>query len=220
MTNTKMSRVFIIANGEPDFPDSVASVIAPDDIIICADGGSNHAAALGIRPNIVVGDMDSISDALLQEFQAQGTELRKYPRDKDSNDLELALQAALELSCSEILCLSILGRRQDHSLTNTFLLGRYASLGNKISILGSTWQAQFVTSQQPCTFNGAPGDIFSLTPMVATVYGVTVKGVKWALTDETLPWGGSRTVSNEFLGDCVSVTLNEGIMLAFHYRSS
>lgn len=213
-----MPRVFIFANGEPDFPDSIVSLIAADDVVICADGGSNHASSLGIHPRIIVGDMDSITAANLDRFKRHGTDIRKYPRDKDASDLELALQAAMEFSPSEIFCSSVLGKRQDHSLTNTFLIGRYASLGSKISLLGASWQGQFVTMEQPCTFNGTPGDIFSIIPMVATVHGVTVEGVKWPLINETLPWGSSRTVSNEFVGAQVSVRLGDGLLLAFHYR--
>lgn len=212
-----MPRVFIFANGEPDFPQSIVAQIAPEDVVICADGGSNHANNLGVKPQIVVGDMDSISPETLERFKLHGAEIRKYPRDKDASDLELALQAAMELSPSEIFCSSVLGRRQDHSLTNTFLIGRYASLGSKISLLGANWQAQFVTKEQPCSFSGAQGDIFSIIPMVATVCGVTVEGVKWPLNSENLPWGSSRTVSNEFIGSHVSVRLTEGLLLAFHY---
>ena len=53
--------------------------------------------------------------------------------------------------------------------------------------------------------------------MVATVCGVTVEGVKWPLDGEDLPWGSSRTVSNEFICNDVSVKLTEGLLLAFHY---
>jgi thiamine pyrophosphokinase len=213
-----MPRVFIIANGEPDFPDLITSAIGLDDLIICADGGSNHAVNLGIKPNLIVGDMDSISTASLDQFKKCGTEIRQFPRDKDASDLELALQAAIEYSPSEILCMCVLGRREDHSLTNTFLIGRYAGLGNKISILGAAWQAQFVTSRLPCTFTGSAGDILSLIPMVATASGVTANGVKWPLDNASLPWGSSRTVSNEFIAEQVSVTLTDGLLLAFHYR--
>ncbi len=194
-------------------------MVAPGDFVICADGGSNHAISLGIKPNLIVGDMDSVDPVVLDQLKTQGAEIRKYPRDKDSSDLELALQAAIELAPSEIFCLSVLGRRQDHSLTNTFLIGRYASFGGKISLMGSTWQAQFVTKEQSCAFSGSPGDIFSIIPMVATVSGVTVDGVKWPLVNETLPWGSSRTVSNEFLFGRASVSLTAGLLLAFHYRA-
>lgn len=213
-----MPRVLIIANGEPDFPDSIVSIIKSDDVVICADGGSNQAIRLGIIPRLIVGDLDSIEPNTLEGFKVSGTEIRKYPRDKDASDLELALEAAMEFAPDEILCTGVLGNRQDHSLTNTFLIGRYASLGSKISLLGATWQAQFVTNTQPCIFMGCPGDIFSIIPMVATVYGVTVDGVKWPLRDELLPWGSSRTVSNEFMDQRVSVRLTDGLLLALHYR--
>lgn len=213
-----MPRVFIFANGEPDFPDDLVDLIEPDDIVICADGGSNHAVSLGIEPTIVVGDMDSIASGTLADFERQGVDIRKFPKDKDESDLELALRVAVDFNPSEIICMSVLGRRQDHSLTNTFLLGRYASLGNSVDLIGASWNGQFITRSRSCLFRGTPGDIVSLIPMIATVSGVAIDGVKWPLNDTTLPCGSSRTLSNQFISDTVSVKLDEGLLLAFHHR--
>jgi len=214
-----MPRVFIIANGESDFPISLPTIVNKNDIVICADGGSNHAIAFGIKPTIVVGDMDSISSETLVDFEKQGVDLRRFPRDKDASDLELALTAAVEFNPTEITCLCVLGNRQDHAMTNTFLLGRFAELGSKVTILGATWHAQFITKKHPREFSGTAGDILSLIPMVAIVSGVTVKGVKWPLSNSTLEWGSSQTVSNEFVDQRVSITVEQGLVLAFHYRN-
>lgn len=214
-----MPRVFIIANGQPDFPQNLKGIIGENDVIVCADGGSSHATTLGVSPNIILGDMDSSSPEILLNFQSKGADIRRFPRDKDASDLELALTAALEFSPFEITCLSVLGNREDHALTNTFLLARFAGLGHRITAMGANWQAQFITTKHPRVFDGKTGDILSLIPMVATVSGVEVRGVKWPLENATLQWGSSRTVSNEFLENQVSVSLSEGLMLAYHYQS-
>lgn len=213
-----MPRVFIIANGEADFPYGLQSLITRNDIVICADGGSNHAVSQGIRPTIVIGDMDSIAPATLSDFEKHGVDIRKFPKDKDASDLELALDVAVSFNPTEIVCTCILGNREDHSLTNTFLLARFASQNNRVNLMGSSWQGHFITRTNPREFNGAPGDILSLVPMIATVSGVTISGVKWPLSNATLPWGSSHTVSNEFIEQQVSIALEEGLVLAMHYR--
>ncbi|MBX3077442.1 thiamine diphosphokinase [Candidatus Obscuribacterales bacterium] len=212
-----MPRVFIIANGQADFPFSFPSLISSNDIVICADGGSNHAAELGVKPAIVIGDMDSVAPELLLQYQQGGVDIRRFPKDKDASDLELCLEAAVGFNPTEITCICVLGNREDHSLTNTFLLARYASRNNKVTMLGSNWQAQFITKQHPREFTGTPGDIVSLMPMTATVAGVTIEGVKWPLENAELAWGSSHTVSNEFAQTHVSIKITTGLILAIHY---
>jgi thiamine pyrophosphokinase len=213
-----MPRVFIIANGQADFPFSLSSLISENDVLICADGGSNHATELQVEPNIVIGDMDSIAPATLARYEQNGVDIRKFPKDKNASDLELCLEVAVGFNPTEITCLCVLGNREDHSLTNTLLLARYASRNNKVTILGSNFQAQFITKQHSREFTGTPGDIISLMPMTATVSGVTITGVKWPLTNANLSWGSSHTVSNEFAESHVSISITDGLVLAMHYH--
>lgn len=214
-----MTRVFIIANGQLDVPPTLSNSIEVDDIVICADGGSNHATQFGIKPSIVIGDMDSIAAATLSDYERTGVDIRKFPKDKDASDLELCLEAAIGFNPSEIICTCVLGNREDHSLTNTFLLARYASKNNKITLVGSNWRAQFITKQHAGEFFGSPGDVISLMPMIATVSGVTIDGVKWPLQNASLPWGSSHTVSNQFVEPRVSVSILDGLVLAMHYQT-
>ncbi len=212
-----MAKAFVFANGEPDFPNSLSELIDKSDAIICADGGTLHAASLNLLPTIIIGDMDSIPEPLLKTYEQQGTDIRKYPRDKDASDLELSLQAAA--GADEIICLCALGKRQDHSLANILLFAKYATDKNKIVLLGRSWRAQFVTASHPANFSGESGDTLSLIPISNTVTGVTINGAKWPLQDATLHWGSSRTISNVFLNNKISINLNGGMLLAFHYAS-
>ncbi|MBX9667690.1 MAG: thiamine diphosphokinase [Candidatus Obscuribacterales bacterium] len=215
-----MAKAFVFANGEPDFPDALSEIIDTADVIICADGGTLHAASLALLPTIIIGDMDSIPEPLLKAFEQQGSETRKFPRDKDASDLELSLQAAVQLAADEIVCLCALGGRQDHALANILLFAKYATDRSKIVLLGRSWRAQFVTPLQAANFTGESGDTLSLIPISNTVTGVTICGARWPLDDATLHWGSSRTISNVFLEKTVSVNLHDGLMLAFHYAKS
>src|SRR5512145_747144 len=97
-----MQRIIIFANG--DLPDlnKVRSLLRADDFIICADGGTRHAFALGLMPNLVIGDMDSISKAHWQRVQEAGVPIELFPPDKNETDLELAINRAVEFEPDEI----------------------------------------------------------------------------------------------------------------------
>lgn len=212
--SSKGTRAFIIANGEADLPGTLDA--RDSDLIVCADGGSNHLEKLGVKPHIIVGDLDSISQSLLAEFEKNGVTVKKYPREKDASDLELAIEEAVKAGPDEIVCVAVFGGRPDHALTNVSLLGRFAERKIKISILGATWRAQFVTADQPAELNGKTGDLFSLVPLSARIEHATVSGAKWPLAGTDLTWGNSLTLSNVFEQDQVNVSVKAGLMLVFH----
>lgn len=98
-------RAVIFANGVLNNLQDIHNIILPDDLIIAADGGMTHCRALGIKPSIVIGDLDSLDPDYLKSFQTSGTEIISYPINKDQTDLELALRKALDLGFDEILLL-------------------------------------------------------------------------------------------------------------------
>ena len=95
-----MTRTIIFANGELTNIEKARALLKADDYIICADGGTRHALALGLKPNLIVGDLDSVTDAELQKANAK---VVQYPRDKNKTDLELALNHALEKKPNSLL---------------------------------------------------------------------------------------------------------------------
>ena len=114
-----MSRTIIFANGELPNMEKARTLVKADDYVICADGGTHHALALGLRPNLIIGDLDSVTDAELQKANAK---IVKYPRHKNETDLELALNHALEQQPTSILIIAALGNRLDQTLGNISLL--------------------------------------------------------------------------------------------------
>ena len=105
-----MQRIIIFANGE--LPDLNKARLLPrsDDYIICADGGTHHALALGLQPNLVIGDMDLLKEGQWQNLEKTGIPIELYPHDKNETDLELAIMRAIELEPKEILVIAAAGR--------------------------------------------------------------------------------------------------------------
>src|SRR5688572_11137274 len=116
-------RIIIFANGELPNLEKARALIKPDDFIMGADGGTRHALAFGLKPSVIIGDMDSLpSNFQLSSFDG---EVVLYPKDKNETDLELAINHAVTLNPDEILILAALGGRMDHTLANIALLSNF-----------------------------------------------------------------------------------------------
>src|SRR5262245_51998571 len=117
-----MPRIIIFANG--DLPDlnKARTLLHPDDYIICADGGTRHALSLNIKPNLIIGDMDSTDKVQLQKLREGGVEIELFLRDKNETDLELAITRAVQLNPEQIIIIAALGGRLDQTLANIALL--------------------------------------------------------------------------------------------------
>ncbi len=114
-----MPRIIIFANGELPNIEKARVLVKSDDYIVCADGGTHYALAFGLRPNLIIGDLNSVTDAELQKANAK---IVKYPRNKNETDLELALNRALEQQPTSMLIIAALGNRLDQTLGNISLL--------------------------------------------------------------------------------------------------
>jgi thiamine pyrophosphokinase len=211
-----MSRIVIFANGEIFDIELVRRLVQPADLILCADGGSHHALALGLRPDMIIGDLDSIDNDDRAKIQAAGIPVHEYSHDKDETDLELTIQYAVEHEPSAIVIIGALGRRLDHTIGNIALLSS-PSLASVDIRLDDGLEEVFFCRQQ-ATVQGAPGDLVSLIPWGDTVSGVRTSGLKWPLHGETLYADKTRGISNEMLDGTAAVTISSGLLLVIHRR--
>jgi thiamine pyrophosphokinase len=122
MRKYSMTRILIFANGLLPDPQKARSLVQPGDFIICADGGTRHALAMGLDPGLVIGDFDSLVLDESEKAERAGAQIVRYPHDKDETDLELALNHALELKPSSVVIVAALGERLDQTLGNIALL--------------------------------------------------------------------------------------------------
>lgn len=190
-------------------------------IVVAADGGARHAAALGVRIDRWVGDGDSISPAELEALAAAGVAIERSPADKDDSDAELALLAVLEARVDAVTIVGALGGpRIDHALANVGLLGHpglagvdawlYDEHGARLSLLVAPDAAGAPVARE---LEGRPGDLVSLVPEGGTAIGVTTEGLRFPLRAEPLLLGRTRGVSNVRTGTVARVTLQAGRLL-------
>ena len=208
----QIKRVVIIANGTLNDLKFYRKRIREDDYLICADGGANHALAMGLIPHLVVGDLDSIDDEVRQELCRVSTEFLQYPSEKEKSDLELALDKAIELRPGKIVLIGVFGgRRMDHTFANIMLMNVPLNCGIAVEIFDEDHEVRLVNSG--VTIKGQAGDYLSLLPLTAEVKEVVTEGLKYPLTGETLFFSSSRGLSNEFTGREASIKLRSGILL-------
>ncbi|MGB2894741.1 MAG: thiamine diphosphokinase [Anaerolineales bacterium] len=216
-----LERTLILTNGELVNGPALKARIETwsPDYVIAADGGNRHALTLGLKINLVVGDLDSIEDAQRETLQTQGTQFEHFKTVKDETDLELALLRAVEQGAAEIAVVGIVGDRLDMVLANIHLL----TLEVLSPIRTEIWlghQTAWLIRPPGDGFEGDPGDTLSLIPLKGDAMGVTTTGLAYPLLGDTLYFGSSRGVSNVMEREVCRVKLSEGILLAVHTQAA
>ncbi len=212
-----LQRIVIFANGEiPDLKKARA-LLHEDDYIICADGGTRHALALRLKPNLVIGDMDSIQKNQWQRLQKSGISVELFPRDKNETDLELAIHRAAEFQPEEIIIIGALGGRLDQTLGNIALIGSSFLASHNIRLDDGVEEISLCRNQ--VRVHGRSGDTVSLIPWQGAVTGIQTTDLKWPLSTETLYPDKTRGISNEMTGDSASITIESGLLLVVHRRA-
>lgn len=193
------------------------AVKIPDGaLVIAADGGLYHTARLGIRPDIFLGDFDSASrtDA--------GADCVVYPSEKDYTDSFLAVEYGIKQGCTVFEIYGALGgKRLDHTVANLQMLEHFAVLGYTLRLHGDGQVVTEVSNlpeksgKQSVTlpFSEAMHGYLSLFAMGGSVTGVTLRGLKYPLTDATLTTDFPLGVSNEFCGIPSEVRFSRGTLM-------
>ena len=203
--------VVVITGGDPVDRAHLAEV--PEGArVIAADSGVDHAIALGLSVDHVIGDFDSVSPEGLAAATDGGATVDRHPVAKDATDLELALDAAVALGASRIHVLGGHGGRLDHLLANVLLLARPQHAA--VTVTARMGAARVAVVRDHATLSGPVGDLVTLLPVHGPAVGVTTTGLLYPLSDEDLPVGTSRGVSNELVHDPATVTLTAGVLVA------
>jgi thiamine pyrophosphokinase len=214
LTGGEQMKAIIIANGQIHDSDFHRSLIAPTDLVICADGGARNALALGLQPQVVIGDLDSLDSDLQAQLEGEGCQVLAHPARKDETDLELALYCAIEHEVDEILILGALGGRIDQTLANVLLLALPELRSVKTRIINGKQEVFLIKNE--ALIEGQVGDTLSLLSLTEEVAGIYTEGLEYPLENGTLYLGPARGVSNVLTARQVRVQVGQGLLLAVH----
>lgn len=200
-----MSRFTILLGGDLVRTPRLAAQAAATRVI-AADSGIRHAAALGAVPELWVGDFDSVSRQMEEDYADVPREV--FPPAKDFTDGELAIEKALERGATELLLAGAFGgARADHAHLHLTIAIRLAERGVPV-LLSSGGQEGVPLLSGRAAFDYEPGTIFSILGF-DDLSGLSVSGARWPLDSVEVAFGSSLTISNEVTGS-LAIELSSG----------
>ncbi|HUH66724.1 MAG TPA: thiamine diphosphokinase [Syntrophales bacterium] len=209
--------IIVVAGGEirdmEFFRSKVSQLRAAE--IICADSGARYLHAIGLVPDVIIGDMDSIGPGVLRYFTERGSRIIRFPEGKNETDTQLAMEQAFGSAPDEIYVFGAFGTRIDHALANISLLAMGVKKGIDIRLIDE-WCETFVAGRK-CTIIGEPGQTVSLLPLSDTVTGITLKGFEYPLANGTMEIGRPYGVSNRLAAAKGVITVEAGSLLVIRY---
>ena len=209
-------RVLILTGGtvEEDFAKDYISKWKPDQVIT-ADKGLLYAKKLNIKPDIILGDFDSCSKDVMQEFSTDKKII--VPCEKDDTDTGLAIQKAIETGADEILMIGGTGTRLDHVMGNFGQLFYAHSNGVKAELVDANNRIRVLNHEDTISKKDQFGKYVSLIP-IYEARGVTLTGFKYPLKDHTLVFEQSLAISNELEAEEGIISFSEGNLLLIESR--
>jgi thiamine pyrophosphokinase len=193
--------------GEGPSPELAAKLAAQSDLVVAADSGLMAAEAAGLRPDWIVGDMDSLDDLRRLEAYPDSRVIRS-PRDKDDTDTELLLALLWEQGCAEVWLAGGGGGRLDHLLAVQALFERERSPDRWITAMEDIRRVG-----EGQTLEADRGGIVSVFPLGTGPWEAESRGLKWPLA--ALPWKrGFFGISNIAAAEGFSIRAIRGIFLA------
>jgi thiamine pyrophosphokinase len=212
-----VSPTIIFANGEIDEGLAVTRLLKQcgNCFVIAADGGAHMAEHFNKPIDLLIGDMDSVSAALLQRLEMESTEVVRYPREKDFTDLELALLEAVKRGARQIYVIGALGGRFDQTMANISLLAHPELHAADVLFVSGRQTIRLLQSGMH-RITGSEGDTISLIPIGGKVRGITTENLYYPLMNESLEFGPARGISNLMMTTEVSVQITEGLLLLIH----
>ncbi len=178
----------------------------PGDLVIAADGGCSYLEEAGIRPDILVGDFDSI-ERIPEQLCVQ-----RHSPEKDDTDMALAAACAAEKGCRTFFIYGGMGGRIDHTIANLQLLTGLSRRGLAPYLIGEGFILSAVTDGAVSFSEQAEGMI-SVFCAGETAEHVTEQGLKYGIKDGTLFCDRALGVSNEFIGEPSGIEVKKGTLL-------
>jgi thiamine pyrophosphokinase len=205
-------KALIIANGDID-KDPLLKLLKKehgfndDYTIICADGGFNNCIKMGLYPDLVIGDMDSI------EKKEKDIQYLSFAKGKDESDTHLALDYALKNHKEKIIITGAIGNRLDHSLANIFLLANPHVKDQNICILNHNCEITVIKKNS--ILKGEPGQTVSLFSLLPYSFIIKTEGLQYPLVNEKLLFSPVRGLSNVFTSKKAIIDMEKGCLAIF-----
>ena len=174
--------------------------------IVAVDSGYKHLTKHDLKPDILIGDLDSVDEELINIAKSEGVEIFEFNKDKDESDFELAINYSISIEAGSITIIGGENGEIDH------LFSIYNIISNCKFNNGITWlyENYIMKFQSTAIFSLPKGEKFSIIP-ISNLENLNIEGSKYELHDTFLPKGSSRTIRNESIGKEITVSCSTGL---------
>ena len=204
----------LVLNGQLDDYDYIREVMNYNtyELIIAVDGGANHLYRLGIMPNYILGDLDSIEDDIREYYEASDVVFKKFPTKKDETDAELEVWLVEEVGLLGIDIYAAVVGRIDHELANIQLLYYILDRGMYPRII-SEHEEIYILKNDEMTLKGNIGDIVSILPIRGDARGITLVNMEYSVEELDLKYSVTRGISNVMVAQDAYINVRDGCLL-------
>ena len=186
--------------------DNIEPRLSEADLIIAADGGYSWLRERGIRPDLLVGDLDSLG------YVPEGVDLLRLRPEKDDTDMAIAIAEGEARGCGRFIMYGGLGGRLDHTYANIQLAAGLSRQGKQVFILSGACCITAV-HQGGAAFQSGYSGYLSVFAFGRKASGVFERGLKYRLDDAVMYDDRTLGVSNEFTGEASSVEVRDGTLI-------
>lgn len=178
--------------------------------VFALDAGFAHLENLGLKPDEVIGDFDSLG------YVPAGENVSVHPVKKDKSDLELGFDAAHAQGFKAAYVYGAIGGRLDHSVANLQMCARFAESGMDVQLIGISDVVKVLVGPATYVLPARGTGTVSVFSACDESKGVTERGMEYALEGATLTNRTTLGLSNELVGTQASVAVDEGTLFVFH----
>lgn len=181
------------------------------DLVIAADGGYDTLVKIGVSPDLMIGDMDSVS------APPSGVEILRFPVRKDETDSFLAYREGVRRGYTDFALYGCVGGRDDHTFANYSLLIYGKRQGHRIKMVGKLCDA-FAIKNEEITLSGECGKHFSAFAFSGEAHGVSIRGLEYEADNVSLSPHFPLAVSNRFTDREATVSVLDGELIIMTER--
>lgn len=201
-------KALLILNGEKVNSTTILKLKDESDFILSADGGTDYCVELGIIPDLVIGDLDSISPKTLDILKKKEVPINVFPIKKDKTDSQLSIEYLMDKGAEEITIIGAIGSRIDHTLANILLLKTIKDKGIKGKIVHNNNIIYIIDDE--LILDKKNGYFVSIIPIESKGVLVSLKGFEYNLSKVKIDFASTLGVSNFVIDEKGYIKVHEG----------
>ena len=212
-----METVLIVANGKENSEKFIKKLAKESDFIIGVDGGAGTLLKYGIKIDIAIGDFDSLNSTLFKKLKKENIIIKKFPREKDFSDTELAVRFACKKGFERFILTGMLGKRTDHTLFNISVMLFLLNQRKYVSIKEE--REELYITRDSIEIQVSKENIISIYPVSIRAIIAKTRGLKYPLKNRTIRKDRALTLSNIAILSKISIKVKSGTVLIIREKT-